>query len=82
MSELKLNETYDLPDGKWKLVQFCDEPNTGLCILEPVDPPRGINMAVPVAWIDALLADPTVRECKRCRFGNLTTYCDECGHEQ
>jgi hypothetical protein len=51
---VKLGEVLTLPDGTWRVREFCEEPNTGLVILDPVKPDRGRGLLVPVVWVAAL----------------------------
>jgi hypothetical protein len=75
-----LNTTYQLPDGTWKITKFYDEPYSGVCVLEAVDPPRAVGMEVPVSWLERLIPqepDP----CRRCGSLDRLSLCDSCGEE-
>lgn len=82
MKPMRLHEVLQLPEGAWKVERFCDEPNTGLCVLSAVDPPGRPNLVVPCAWVEALRPDPSRNHCKRCGSDELETYCAACGEEQ
>jgi len=48
---LRLGQLVDMPDGSWRVRRFCDEPNTGLVEMEPVEPLRGVNVVAPIEWV-------------------------------
>lgn len=46
-----LGTTHVLGGKRYKLVAHCEEPDTGLCLLEEIGHPLGWTFKVPVAWI-------------------------------
>ena len=66
---LRRGQQVEMPDGTWKVLRFCDEPNTGLVVMEPVEPLRGVNVVAPVDWI---LPFCFPRPCR-----NVTSFADQ-----
>lgn len=64
--ELRLNALFQMPgtSGAWRLDRFCEEPNTGLCILMPVDPPRGRGVVLPCDWLEQMLRTGAASEAR------------------
>ncbi len=53
MSEkLTLGQVVEMPDGTWRVDEFCEEPDSGLVVLMPIDPKRGKGVIVPVSWVE------------------------------
>lgn len=55
MSILRIGQVIEMRDGTWRIDLFCEEPNTGLVVLMPMDPPRAKGVCLPTAWLRELL---------------------------
>lgn len=78
-----VGDRFDTPDGTMRIVRFCEEPNTGLVVVES----RGYEFSIPHALLEPALIElghychkgnggcfcrvgwPVERQCSLCREG-------------